>query len=134
MTENSVRAKATFWVGTVFVLGVALGGVLGYMFARHTVAAAAHLHMNADARRAQRVEQLARQLDLSETQKQQLAAILTQVDSQMRAVREQQMDPLRKKGRDEIRAILTPEQKAKFEEMIKRMDEQRNRFDPPASR
>ena len=132
MTENSARAKAAFWVGTVFVLGVALGGVLGYMFARHTVAAA-HVYMTADARRAHHVEQLARELSLNETQKQQLAVILTQIDSQIHAIRKEQMDPLRKKGRDEIRAILTPEQKARFEEMIKRMDEERERHAPPNS-
>ena len=129
MTENSARAKAAFWVGTVFVLGVALGGVLGYMFARHTVAAA-RVYMDADARRAHRVEQMSRELDLNETQKQQLAAILSQVDSQMRALRKEEMDALRKKGRDEIRAILTTEQKAKFEAMIKRIDEQRERHNP----
>lgn len=133
MTENSARAKAAIWVGTVFVLGVALGGVLGYMFARHAVAAA-RVYMTPDARRAHHVEQLTRELDLSETQKQQLSAILTQVDSQMHAIRKEEMDALRKKGRDEIRAILTPEQKAKFEAMIKRIDEQRDRHAPASAR
>jgi len=133
MTENSARAKAAFWVGTVFVLGVALGGMLGYMFARRTVAAA-HGYMNADARRAHHVEQMSRELDLNETQKQQLATILMQVYSQMRPIRKDEMDALRKKGRDEIRAILTPEQKAKFEAIIKRIDEQRERRAPPNSR
>lgn len=130
MTENSARRKATLWVGAVFVLGVALGGVLGYVFARQSVAAA-RAPMNEDARRAHRVEQLSRELNLSDTQKQQLNAILSQVDSEIRAVRKEQIDPLRKKGRDQIRAMLTPEQTAKFDDMIKRMDEERKRRGPP---
>jgi hypothetical protein len=30
MTEPNIRQKATLWLATVFVLGAALGGVLGY--------------------------------------------------------------------------------------------------------
>ena len=38
-----------------------------------------------------------------------------------------QIGLLRQKGRDEIRAILTPEQKPKFEEFLRKLDEERKR-------
>jgi Spy/CpxP family protein refolding chaperone len=44
------------------------------------------------------------------------------------------MEQARQKGRDQIRAILTPEQKPKFEEFLKRMDEERKRNAPPPPR
>jgi len=40
MTEQTVRQKATLWLAIVFVLGAALGGILGYAFAHRTYAAA----------------------------------------------------------------------------------------------
>ena len=44
------------------------------------------------------------------------------------------MDQARQKGRDQIRAFLTPEQKPKFEEFLKRMDEERKQNMPPPPR
>ena len=38
-----------------------------------------------------------------------------------------QIAELRQKGRDEIRATLTPEQKPKFEEFLRKLDEARKR-------
>ena len=37
------------------------------------------------------------------------------------------MDQARKQGRDGIRAILTPEQVSKFDEMMRKMDEDRKK-------
>ena len=44
MTETTVRQKASLWLATVFVLGAALGGVLGYAFAHRGYAAAVALN------------------------------------------------------------------------------------------
>jgi Spy/CpxP family protein refolding chaperone len=50
------------------------------------------------------------------------------------------MDQQRQKSRDQIRALLTPEQKPKLEEFLKRLDEERKRNSgaqpppPPPSR
>jgi len=33
MNETSATRKAALWVGVVFLLGAALGGTLGYVFA-----------------------------------------------------------------------------------------------------
>ena len=117
MNEASARRKAALWVAAVFLLGAALGGVVGYIFAHRSVSANAPL--SEPERRAHRVEQLTQELSLTGDQRQQLDAILSQVHGEYKALREQgdaRMDQARQQGRNQIRAILTPEQKPKFEE------------------
>jgi len=41
MTAPTVQQKATLWLALVFVLGTALGAVLGYAFAHRSYAAVA---------------------------------------------------------------------------------------------
>jgi Spy/CpxP family protein refolding chaperone len=45
-----------------------------------------------------------------------------------------QIEAIRQKGRNEVRSILTPEQRPKFEEFLKRFDEERKRLGPPPAR
>jgi Spy/CpxP family protein refolding chaperone len=128
MAGESPKRKAAAWVAAVFVLGVALGGVLGYMFARHTVSAAASL--SDEAKRAQKVERLTRELNLTDAQRQQLDVILAQVHAEYAAIHKQsdpQIEDARQRGRNRIRAILTEEQKPKFEVFLKNLDEERKR-------
>ena len=128
MSETSAKRKAAVWVAAVFLLGAALGGVLGYVFAHHSVFANAPL--SEPERRAHRVEQLTHELGLNNDQRQQLDTILSGLHAEYKAIHDQhdaQMDQARQKGRNQIRAILTPEQKPKFEEFLRRMDEERKR-------
>ena len=129
MSEISASRKAALWVGVVFLLGAALGGTLGYSYAHHLVSAAS-TPMPEPARRAQRVKQLTELLNLTSDQIQQIDTILLQKHTEAKAVHDQadaQLDHVHQKGRDEIRAILTAEQKSKFEEFLKNLDEQRKR-------
>jgi Spy/CpxP family protein refolding chaperone len=129
MTESTVRQKATLWLAIVFVLGAALGGVLGYAFAHRTYASAP-VPMSAEARKAQKREQLTREVGLSAEQQQQVVAILdaAQVEyKSVHAVMDPQMDAIRQKSRDKIRALMTPEQKPKLEEFLRKLDEERKR-------
>jgi len=51
----------------------------------------------------------------------------------MKAIHDQsdaQIEQLRQKGREQIRAILTTEQKPKFEEFLQKLDEERKRNAP----
>jgi esterase/lipase len=113
----------------VFVLGVALGGVLGYAFA-HRSYAAERIPMTAEARRAQRREQLKREVGLTPDQQKEVTAILDDAQVQYKAIH-QVMDPqieaIRQKNREKIRALMTPEQKPKFEEFLRKLDEERKR-------
>ncbi len=129
MSGMSVTRKAALWVGVVFLLGAALGGMIGYVFAHHT-ALAAPPQMNETARRAQKVQRLTQELDLSADQAKQLDVIMASVQAQYKAIHQTtdpQINEARQKGREQIRAILTPEQKPKFEEFLKRLDEERKR-------
>jgi hypothetical protein len=129
MSETSATRKAALWVGVVFLLGAALGGVLGYGFAHRSVSAAA-APQSEPARRAQRVEQLTRELGLTSAQAQEVDAILLQRHTEAKNIHDQsdaQLAEVHQKGRDQIRAILMPEQKPKFEEFLKNLDEQKKR-------
>jgi Spy/CpxP family protein refolding chaperone len=132
MSETAATRKAALWVGVVFLLGAALGGVLGYLFA-HRPVNAANPPLSEPERRARRVEELTRDLTLTPQQAQQVDAILQQRHAETKAIHDQtdaQLDAVRQKGRAQVRAILTPEQLPKFEEFLKQMDEQRKRNGP----
>jgi len=129
MSEMSATRKAALWVGVVFLLGAALGGMMGYGFAHRSVSAGS-TPLPEPVRRAQRVEQLTQLLNLTNAQSQQIDAILMQKHAEAKALHDQmdaQLEQVHKKGRDQIRAVLTPEQKPKFEEFLKNLDEQRKR-------
>lgn len=129
MSETSVTRKAALWVGVVFLLGAALGGMLGYVFAHHT-ALAAPGQMTDTEKRAQKVQRLTQELNLAADQQKQLETIIASIQVQYKAIHqstEPQINEVRQKGREQIRAILTPEQKPRFEEFLKRLDEERKR-------
>jgi|SRR5256885_10057184 len=135
MSENSAKRKAALWVGAVFLLGAALGGVLGYLFAHQVSAQNAPL--SEPERRARRVEQLTRDLSLNPQQAQQVDAILLQRHTEAKAIHDQtdaQLEQLRQKGRAQVRAILAPDQTVKFEQFLQHMDEERKRNSPPPGR
>jgi Spy/CpxP family protein refolding chaperone len=138
MTDVSTTAtrKAALWVGTVFLLGAALGGVLGYLFA-HRPVSAANPPLSEPERRAKRVAEFTKELSLTPQQVQQLDAILMQRHAETKAIHDQtdaQLDAVRQKGRAQVRAILTPDQLPKFEDFLKRVDEERKRNGPPPGR
>ena len=129
MSETPASRKAAIWVVVVFLLGAVAGGMLGYGYAHRSVAAASAPIPEAE-RRVKRVEQLTRELGLTSDQAKQLDSISLQWHSNAKAIHDQcdaQIGQLRQKGRDEIRAILTPEQKPKFEEFLRKLDEERKR-------
>ena len=134
MNGTTATRRAALWVGLVFLLGAALGGVLGFLVARRNTVIAGNPPLTEPQRRARRVEQLTKELDLTSAQSQQLDTILSQIHAKYKAIHDQKDAELaqeRQKGRDEIRGILTPEQKPRFEEFLRRLDEERQRNAPP---
>jgi Spy/CpxP family protein refolding chaperone len=128
MSDTTATRKAALWVGVVFLLGAALGGMLGYVFAHRVVAASPQ--MTDAQKREQKVQRLTQELDLSLDQQKQLDAIMTSVQAQYKAIHqstEPQINEARQKGREQIRAILTPDQKPKFEAFLNRLDEERRK-------
>ena len=130
MTENSTTRKAALWVGLVFLLGVALGSMGGYIFAHQKYMVTNAAPTTDAAKRAQKVKELTTQADLTPEQGQQVDAIIADVQGEIKTIRKEsdpQVEEARRKGRERIRAILTAEQKPKFEEFFRKIDEERKR-------
>lgn len=127
MNSTPAARRAAVWLAAVFLLGASLGGVLGYAAFRYGTAAAGSRHAEG-ARRARMVERLDQGLHLTTAQKSTLEHILTALQAQYDTIHEQidpQINTERQKARNQIREILTPEQKPKFEDFLKRLDEER---------
>lgn len=132
MTEAPATRKAAIWVVIVFLLGAVAGGMLGYTYAHHSVAAA-NAPLSEPERRARAVARLTQELGLTSDQAKQVDAIIMQTHGEMKTIHEKadvQIDQARQGGRDQIRAILTPEQKSKYEEFLQKLDAERKRNVP----
>jgi len=126
------RKKAGLWLGLVFLLGAAVGGVFGYSFAHRTHADSTKVaaQLSEPERRAKRVAQMTSELGLTTEQSAKVDTIVHAMHDEMKTVRdksESDVDALRQKAREQIRVLLTPEQKPKFEEMVQRMDAERKK-------
>jgi Spy/CpxP family protein refolding chaperone len=132
MNETPARRKAAVWVAIVFLLGAAVGGMIGYGYSHRSVTAA-NAPLPEPVRRAHRVEQLTQELGLTSDQAKQLDAILMQWHAEVKTIRDQSdahVEQLRQGKRNQIRAILTPEQKPKFEEFLTKLDAERKQHAP----
>ena|SRR5215469_18460126 len=132
MSETPASRKAAIWAVVVFLLGAIAGGMFGYGYAHRSVAAAS-TPLPEPERRARRVAELTEKLGLTSDQARQLDAIILQRHTVLRTIHEQfdaQIELEHQKGRDQIRAVLTPEQQPKFEEFLREADARRKRNPP----
>ena len=113
--------RKAFWVvALVFLLGVTAGAMGFYLASRHVVA-------NGSGRISP-VERLTMELSLTPEQQQQVSAILDETKKNYNAIYDPirpQMEAARREGRQKVRAILKPEQLPKFEEHLRKIDEER---------
>ncbi len=114
--------KPVLWLVLVFLLGLVLGG-LATEFARDRG------YLDSRSRRGDwrqhAVERFTRELSLNADQRKQLESILDETKKKYQAISEAtrpQYEAVRQEGREKIRAILTPVQKVKFEELIRQLD------------
>lgn len=131
MNAESLR-KARLWLAVVFVLGMAIGGVFGYSFAHRTLAAplATAPQLSEPERRARRVADMTKELGLTPEQATHFDAVIHQTHDQMKAVRDKSdadVEALRQNARNEMRQLLTPEQKPEFEALAQKMDAERKK-------
>jgi Spy/CpxP family protein refolding chaperone len=136
MEGERPKRVAILLVLCVFLLGAAVGGLGTYLVHAHSASASTrrpqqdHSPAALAAGRANRVEKMTKDLGLSPDQQKQLDSILAQMQTQYGAAHEQsiaQMDQIRKQGRDQIRSVLTPDQAAKFDESLRKMDDERKK-------
>lgn len=137
MEGERPKRVAILLVMLVFLLGAAVGGLGTYLVRTRYITNASprrpqqdHSAAGLAKGRADRVEKLTKDLGLSADQAKQLDAILAQMQTQDGAIHEQsvaQMDQVRKQGRDQIRAVLTQDQGAKFDDFLRKMDDERKK-------
>ncbi|MGC2769496.1 MAG: hypothetical protein WB607_28625 [Candidatus Acidiferrum sp.] len=127
MNPDSLR-KARIWLAVVFLVGAAIGAVFGYSFGHRSYAAvlnAPQPQIGEPERRAKRVADMTKELGLSAEQSAKFDEIIRGAHQDMKGIRdgaEKQVDVLREKAREQMRAVLTEDQKPKFEAMVQKMD------------
>jgi len=127
MNAEQANRKAVVWLVVVFVLGVALGVLGTYVVSTRVFAQRPDDH-NPVAQRAHYIDRLDHELSLTDDQQKQIDEILTSVQARYDSIHqsvEPQYDQARQDGRAQIRQLLTPDQQPKFDDFMKRMDEER---------
>lgn len=119
--------QAVGYIVLVFLLGMALGGGGMYWATSNEIVLAKkeRLHKSRTTPKDW-VGWLSKELALDEEQAEQLGTILDETSTKYSAIREKthpRYEEARQAGRDNIRAILNEEQRAKFEELVRRIDE-----------
>jgi Spy/CpxP family protein refolding chaperone len=125
METSQGSRKAFLLVLLVFALGIGLGSVGTYVVTSRVLAA----HPQQGARNpANHMEMFTRDLNLNPDQQKQIQAILTETRARYAEIHNQadpEYEQARQAGREKIRQLLTPDQRPKFEELLRRFDEER---------
>ena len=128
MDANQGSRKAVLLVFVLFVLGIALGSVGTYVVTTRVQAARPQATLAHNY--AGTVAMFTRDLNLNPDQQNQIQAILNDTRARYAALHEK-LDPeyeqVRQQGRERIRQTLTPEQRPKFEDLLRQIDEDRRK-------
>jgi Spy/CpxP family protein refolding chaperone len=125
METTKTRSEAAILVVVVFVLGALFGGTANHLWGERVWGKQAPPPPRTTQ---QIVTDMTAELNLTPAQAQQFGAIVDDTHGQIHAdydAADARRDQIRKAGRDRLRAILTPEQLPKFEEIMRKLDEQR---------
>jgi esterase/lipase len=125
-----IRKKAAIWLALVFVLGTATGGVFGYSLARRSYASTKKVVLSDAEHRAKKLAEMTEAIGLTPDQAQQADVLIKDAQTQIRAIHDKndaEVEVVRMKTRQGMRAFLTPEQLPKFEQFVQRLDEERKK-------
>ena len=129
--NSETRQKARLWLGLVFILGAAIGGVFGYSFAHRSYAATqAPATLSEPERRAKRVAEMTKEVGLTPEQIAQIDQIIHQAHDEMKTIHEKSdadVDVVRQRAREQMRSLLTPDQRPKFEAMVQRWNQEKKK-------
>jgi len=117
--------KAASWLIAVYLLGTTIGAVAGEEIFIH-VRASAVAPLTLQAKQAHFVEGLAREVNLTDFQKQELNHILGDLSVEFEAIHRQtdaRIRETRMQAWVEIRGILTPDQRPKYDAWLRGLDE-----------
>lgn len=121
-TKTRLEAAALFLV--VFVLGVIFGVVGNRVWSKRVSGEPAAV--NTKPTREQVMQDLTQRLQLTQDQQKQIGAAIDETRAEWQAL-DVTHEKIRQEGRAKIRATLTPEQQVKFDDFMKRLDEQRKK-------
>jgi hypothetical protein len=127
METNQANRKAIAWLVVVFVLGAALGVVGTYVVTTRVFAFGSNDH-NPATQRAHYIDRLDHELNLTADEQKQIDGVLTGVQARYDSIHQSvapQYDQVRQDGRAQIRQILTPDQQPKFDDFMRRIDDER---------
>jgi Spy/CpxP family protein refolding chaperone len=127
MTTTKARREAGILVAVVFLLGLLLGGLGNHLWGERVwgmrLASSRPTHR-------QVMEELAKDLALTPDQEKQIDAISDETRTTWKALYtplDPQREQIRLRGRERIRALLTPEQQPKFDEYFRHLDQERKK-------
>jgi len=127
-----MHRKATLLVIGVFLLGIAIGSVGTYVTEQRVLGGRRDDRGRTGPSRM--VEKLTQDLGLTPEQQTQLTQILEETGKKYEGIIapiRPQMEQARQEGRARIRAMLTAEQLPKFEEYLRKIDEERKKREKP---
>jgi hypothetical protein len=133
MSNTKARREAAVLVGVVFLLGVLLGGVATHLWGERVWGMRSETAPLVPRNRL--VGELTEELQLTADQQKQLHLIILDTQDKWRELYgplEGRRADIREQSHDQMRAILTPEQKPKFDAFMRRLDEQRKKEARPA--
>ncbi len=127
--NSSWRARLT--VLGVFALGVALGALAMDLY-QQSVQRRAPLGAppRGESARERHLRYLVRELNLDEKQTEQVRQILEETRREFLQLRNEmrpRFEEIRRRSHERLRAVLRPEQQAKFEELIRREEQEHRR-------
>ena len=129
--NSETRQKARLWLALVFILGAAIGGVFGYSFAHRSYAATqGPTTLSEPERRAKRIAEMTREVGLTPEQSTQIDQIIHQAHDEMKTIHEKSdadVDVVRQRAREQMRSLLTPDQRPKFEAMVQRWNQEKKK-------
>jgi hypothetical protein len=127
MENTKLRREAAALAIVVFLLGALVGGIATHVWTIHAATQQFSPHG-----RDQILSQMTRELDFTPEQMKLVTGIVDDTHGQIRALYsplDAQREQIRQKARERIRAVLTPDQMPKFEDFLRRLDEQRKKED-----
>jgi Spy/CpxP family protein refolding chaperone len=127
--RSQTRLKIWLVVLGVFILGGVTGAALDSVY---RLKASGGRGGGGGEVRKDRMERMKSDLNLTDSQAEQIRAILDQTRNEYQALRKEvrpRYDALRQQARIKIRALLTPEQQQKFDAKVAEHDARRNEED-----
>ncbi|GBC77072.1 hypothetical protein HRbin08_00541 [bacterium HR08] len=130
MTFRNGSWRARLTVLGVFALGVALGALAMEFYQQGVRGRSPTGPPRGESARERHLQYLIKELGLTPEQTEQVRRILDETRQEFLQLRNEmrpRFEDIRRRSRERLRAVLTPEQQAKFDELMRRMDEERER-------